>query len=245
VVVLDFSPYNQVEFEIRCEWGLQGAATLAPISDVVIIVDVLSFSTCVEVATTRGAWIYPYGRKDESAATYADSIGALVAHRHRSPGTFSLSPASLQTIPAGTKLVLPSPNGSTLSLGTGNTPTLAGCLRNAKAVADAAQQMGRSITVIPAGERWRTDGSLRPSFEDWVGVGAIISHLHGRKSPEAQSAEAVFRAAESTLATLLAECASGKELMVGGFADDVVLASAYNVSTTIPILREGCYRAMR
>lgn len=235
------NPYDQQEFEIRCEWGMEGVATLAPISDVVIIVDVLSFSTCVEIAVHRGAFVYPYKRKDESAEHFAATIGALVADSRHTPGSFSLSPASLQTIPFGTKLILPSPNGSTLSLGTGDTPTLAGCLRNAKAVADAAQQMGRKIAVIPAGERWRTNGTLRPAFEDMVGAGAIIRHLQGSKSPECQSAEAVFGAAEADLATLLAACSSGKELIEGGFGEDVTLASAYNVSDTVPQLQNGYY----
>lgn len=39
--------YDQSEFDLRCEWGAQGVSQLASISDVVIIVDVLSFSTCV------------------------------------------------------------------------------------------------------------------------------------------------------------------------------------------------------
>lgn len=47
--------YNQSTFDIRCEWGVKGVEQLAPISDVVIIVDILSFSTCVEIATSRGA----------------------------------------------------------------------------------------------------------------------------------------------------------------------------------------------
>jgi 2-phosphosulfolactate phosphatase len=235
------NPYNQQEFEIRCEWGPQGVAALAPISDVVIIVDVLSFSTCVEVATQRGAWIYPYASKGDDAQQHAEKIGALVADHRRTPGTYSLSPASLQTIPAETKLLLPSPNGATLSLGTGTTPTLAGCLRNPRAVAQIAQSIGPRIAVIPAGERWRTDGSLRPSFEDWVGVGAIISHLNGYLSPEAQSALAVFRATESALKPLLAACASGKELIEAGFAEDVEIASDYNISDTVPHLSDGCY----
>ena len=46
--------FNQQEFDIRLEWGLKGVELLAPISDVVIIVDVLSFSTCVDVGTGMG-----------------------------------------------------------------------------------------------------------------------------------------------------------------------------------------------
>jgi 2-phosphosulfolactate phosphatase len=66
--------YNQAEFDIRCEWGLQGVSQLAPISDVIIIVDILSFSTSVEIATNNGAIIYPYRWRDDSAVEYAKSV---------------------------------------------------------------------------------------------------------------------------------------------------------------------------
>ena len=106
--------FDQADFEIRCEWGLRGLRALAPISDVVIIVDVLSFSTALDVATSRGAVIYPYRFKDATAAAYAASIQAELASAGRGPG-YSLSPASLQSIEAGTRLVLPSPNGAALA----------------------------------------------------------------------------------------------------------------------------------
>jgi 2-phosphosulfolactate phosphatase len=127
---------------------------------VVIIVDVLSFSTSVEIATSRKAVVYPYRWKNDSAQEFARSVGAELAQKRRDAG-LSLSPKSLLNIPIGTKLVLPSPNGATLTLATGNTPTLAGCLRNVQAVAEAAKKYGNRIAVIPAGERW-PDGSLRP-----------------------------------------------------------------------------------
>jgi len=234
---------DQAEFDVRCEWGLEGVTRLAPISDVVVIVDVLSFSTCVEIATGNGAEVYPYKLRDESAAAYAESLGAVLASPYRNAVTgYTLSPASLVRVPAGTRLVLPSPNGSTLTLSTGDAITFAGCLRNAGAVARAAQNAGRSIVVIPAGERW-PDGTLRPAFEDLMGAGAIIGRLAGRRSPEARAAEAAFAQLGAELSPCLAQCISGKELIEQGFDEDVRLASVLDASDNVPLLVDGAYKA--
>jgi 2-phosphosulfolactate phosphatase len=232
--------FAQSGFDIRCEWGGRGVALLAPVTDVVIIVDVLSFSTAVDVVVGRGALVYPYRFHDDSAAQFAASVGAELA-LGRGRSRYSLSPPSLLAIPAGARLVLPSPNGSALSLATGTTPTFAGCLRNAQAVADAAMRIGSRIAVIPAGERW-PDGSLRPAFEDQIGAGAIISYLSGRVSPEAQAAIAVFEAAKADQAGMLRECGSGRELIERGFDQDVAMAADLNVSECAPLLTEGAYR---
>jgi 2-phosphosulfolactate phosphatase len=233
--------FTQAEFDIRLEWGMRGVDFLAPGSDVVIIVDVLSFSTSVEIATSRKAVIYPYRWKNESAQEFARSIGAELGQKRGENG-FSLSPYSLLNIPRGTKLVLPSPNGATLTLATGDTPTLAGCLRNARVIAEAAKKYGRRIAVIPAGERW-PDGSLRPSFEDLIGSGAIIHYLNGNCSPEAYTARSAFLAAENELTNLLLQCGSGKELIERGYEEDVLLAAELNVSDCVPALQDGAYIA--
>jgi 2-phosphosulfolactate phosphatase len=133
--------FDQAAYGIRCEWGRHGLSALAPGADVLVIVDVLSFSTCVEIATARGAIILPYQWRGRSAERFALRERAELA-RPRGMGGYSLSPASYVTVNAGTRIVLPSPNGASLSLATGGKPTLAGCLRNAAAVAGAISRMG-------------------------------------------------------------------------------------------------------
>jgi 2-phosphosulfolactate phosphatase len=233
--------YDQAECNIRCEWGEQGVLQLAPISDAVIIVDVLSFSTCVSIAVSRETLVFPYRGPQDEAADFARSVGAELAGR-RDSARYSLSPVSLLRAPAGLRLVLPSPNGSALTLAAGPTPTFAGCLRNAGAVARAAMQRGGNIAVIPAGERWRTDGSLRPALEDLVGAGAILQHLRGSLSPEARLAVAAYHSVSETIGDAILRCSSGKELVMAGFEEDVVLSTAVEVDDCAPILREGAYR---
>ncbi|MCY4482556.1 MAG: 2-phosphosulfolactate phosphatase [Spirochaetaceae bacterium] len=237
-------PLNQSQFDIRCEWGLHGVQTLAPISDVIVIVDVLSFTTCVDIATANGAAVFPYASHGDAAGDYARARNALLAGpRGAAGGGYSLSPAGLLDIPARTRLVLPSPNGSTLSVATGAAPTLAGCLRNSRSVAAYAGRIGRTVSVIACGERW-PDGSLRPAVEDLIGAGAIISQLGGSKSPEARAAEAVFESSRGDLGRILAACASGQELIGRGFSTDVDLSGRLDCSTSAPLLRGDSYLDM-
>jgi 2-phosphosulfolactate phosphatase len=146
----------------------------------------------------------------------------------------------LVDIPAGTRLVLPSPNGAALCLKTGTTPTFAACLRNADSVARAARTAGRHIAVIAAGERWPS-GSLRVAIEDWLGAGAVIASIEGQKSPEAEAAGLAFRAASNRIESMLIDCVSGRELFERGFSDDVRLASQCNVSQCAPRLAQGAF----
>jgi len=231
--------FSQADFAVRCEWGAAGIEQLAPDSDVIVVVDVLSFSTSVDIAVSNGAFVYPYPWHEAAAEAYAASIGALVAGSRHAEAGYSLAPTSLCTIPGGTRLVLPSPNGATLSLATGAVPTIAGCLRNAAAVARVCERLGRRISVIPAGERW--PGGMRPAIEDLIGAGAIIAQLAGTRSPEAEIARQAFLSAQPDLAWYLAQCSSGCELAAHGYTDDLALAAALNQSTSVPLLRDGAY----
>jgi 2-phosphosulfolactate phosphatase len=211
-----------------------------------VIVDVLSFSTAVDVAVAKGASVIPFPFGDpEAAKAAASAAGAVLAAPRKAGGRrFSLSPPSLTDIPTGTKLLLPSPNGSRLSLAGGAVRVLAGCLRNTAAVAAAARAIAgeRAIGVVPAGEQW-ADGSLRPAVEDLLGAGAILDALGLRLSAEARVARDAFRAAAPDLAAILRASVSGQELIGRGFAEDVEFAAALDVSAAAPLLRNGAYQA--
>lgn len=227
------TPFTQEGFACRCEWGPGAVSALAP-ADVIIVVDVFSFTTCVDVAVSRGVAILPYAWNDPSAADYARAQGAELAGKRRRT-RYSLAPESYMDAPTGLRCVLPSPNGArvTLSAASSGAVVLAGCLRNARAVAAAAQRSGRTFNVVPAGERW-LDGGLRPALEDALGAGAILAALPGSRSPEAQAMVAIFEAHRDSLVETLDACGSGRELTGRGHLRDKLIAGDLDVSSAVP-----------
>jgi 2-phosphosulfolactate phosphatase len=229
--------YTQDGFDIRLDWGAEGLAALVDGGcATVVIVDVLSFSTAVDVAVGRGARILPLPWRDERAAAAASAAGAVLAGER----SWTLRPSSLVDIPAGTFLALPSPNGATLCTRARGVRVLVGCLRNATAVARAALSEPGPVGVVAAGERWNVDGRpLRPGLEDYLGAGAIVAAMTGRSpSPEARMAAAAARSVDDVVATV-AECVSGRELIKWEHPGDVALASQVDVSDTAPVLVDG------
>ena len=235
--------YDQSAYPLRFEWGEAAIQYLAPPCQAVVIVDVLSFSTAVDVALGRGASVLPYRWKDDSAALYAAEQGAVLAsHDRRFTDGHSLSPASLSTLPQGARLVLPSPNGATLSMLARQTgaAVFTACFRNAGAVATYIKQHFKCVLLVAAGERW-PDGTLRPAREDEWGAGAVIAALNLPASPEAQAAADAYRAVQANLLSSVAACSSGRELMERGFADDLDWACDVNISRVVPLLSQLAY----
>ncbi|WP_261566689.1 2-phosphosulfolactate phosphatase [Frankia gtarii] len=256
---------EQRPFRVRFGWGGEDLAVLAPVSDTVVIVDVLRFTTAVSVAATRGAQVLPFRWHDATAAArFAARHGAVLAGRRADPSTpWSLSPTDLAAIPAGTRLVLPSPNGATLSAVAADfgATLIAGCLRNAATVGTLLAgevAAGRAVAVIAAGERWPDPsgrahaGPLRPAVEDLLGAGAIIARAvdagalpRAQISPEARTAAAAFRAAEPDLHDDLRASVSGRELLDLGWDDDVAAAAQLDADAVVPVLHGGAFTALR
>jgi 2-phosphosulfolactate phosphatase len=62
--------FDQAEYDLRFDWGLSGLTALREASDAIVIFDVLSFSTAVDIALSNGASVLPY-RSHESATRFA------------------------------------------------------------------------------------------------------------------------------------------------------------------------------
>jgi 2-phosphosulfolactate phosphatase len=235
--------HSQSAHRVRMEWGPVGAEALAAGGGSAVVVDVLSFTTTLTVAVERGIEVFPFGWGDARATTYAAMRDAVLAVGRRAAGAgeVSLSPASVRAASGVRRLVLPSPNGSSIAFGLAGTgATVVGAsLRNRAAVARWLSARPGPVAVVAAGERW-PDGSLRPAVEDLWGAGAVVAALadlgEDDLSAEARVAAAAFRAVESDISRALHDCASGRELAEGGFVGDVDVAGELDRSDVVPVL---------
>lgn len=224
--------------DVECDWGLNGLRAHAR-GRIVVIVDILSFSTATTVAVSRRAEIIPCIWNERRAAELARFHQAEIAAK-RGKGRFTLAPASLREIPAGTRLVLPSPNGSTLAneaMKHNPAAIVIGCIRNAAAVAKWID--GRPAVVIAAGERW-PDNAIRFAIEDWLGAGAILSRVGGKRSAVADAAVAAFE--KLPIRETLAHSPSGIELIEAGYPDDIEIASQLDSDTAVPLLTGNAFK---
>ncbi|WP_309723218.1 2-phosphosulfolactate phosphatase [Armatimonas sp.] len=235
--------FEQAGYQVRFDWGQDGAARAGARGDVVVIVDTLRFSTTVAAHLAAGATVEPRYWKD----------GA---------DTSLLSPTALLPITGGGErgepIALASPNGAMCcraASALGAKAVFAGALVNASTVAAAARALQTPITVIACGELSSPlspllplsgggagGGGLRFALEDLLGAGAIIAALpHLSSSPEAKTARAAFLGAKPKLLTRLLTCGSGIELRDKGLEADVHYAAQLNSLAVAPCLTDGIF----
>jgi|GEM_PF-703370 len=245
--------------QVHVEWGATGARLGAARGDVIVVVDILSFSTTLAIAVSRDfsclvfspAEVAALGGIEQAAARF----GARPLSRQRlvPPGQLSISPASLLTAVPGQRVLFTSLNGAAVTAAAAAAPALlVGSLRNASATATAtalllSQGLAGRVTVVPCGERWgpvEPDApGWRPALEDWLGAGLICARLaeHGLTlSAEAGAAAAAWTGQDiRTGPNLLTSCVSARELRARGFSQDVTLALSVDVSERVPTRVSG------
>ena len=236
--------------DVHVEWGVAGATLAAARGDAVVVVDVLSFSTTVTIATARGCtcFVYSAGEINDMGgmAVVADRLDARAMSKDRrtTPGEISLSPASLvAAAPVDQRIIVTSLNGAAVAAAATEAPMLVvASLRNATAAAELVRAAlaggaAKRVTVIACGEQWSsvTDraAGLRPSLEDWLGAGLVCEVLAAMGLT--LSAEAAVAAAAWTGSEPLRHCVSARELNAAGFADDVELALQVDADVVVPV----------
>ncbi|TNJ65126.1 2-phosphosulfolactate phosphatase [Paenibacillus hemerocallicola] len=241
--------FDQAPYECRVEWGERGAREAAKRGDIVIVVDVLSFSSTVVTALHHGAVVFPHA-KDDTLGEFARRHGAHVIlgrAEAATAGVPTLSPVTYGPEHAGRRYALCSLNGAVCArIGGASSALLVGSLLNASAAAGEAARLrgisGAGVTVVACGEKWsdprQGENVLRPSLEDYLGAGAILQVLGGSRSPEAEVCAGAFRQSKSRIAELVWDCGSGRELREKGYAEDVRHCARLDRYATVPRLHE-------
>lgn len=248
-----------VFLEARLEWGIKGVAAAMRRGDVIIIVDVIRFTSAVVSAASKGHEVVPMPT-DAEARDFAKENG--LPHFD---GMGALCPKNFFGI-ASKRIVLPSPNGATLSYNaSGNGGAFIASYLNATAAAEeayeSAARAGKNLSFIASGEvgderrvwlpEWEralAGGNELFCVEDFMCAGLVASKIAAEKSPELLSAEMEFQKNAGRLRRTLEESASGIEVMLAGHHEDVTAYShvdAYRVAPRlsmegkIPVIRPG------
>jgi 2-phosphosulfolactate phosphatase len=218
------SPFDQSFYQIRCEWGADGLARLAGAApDIVVVVDVLRFSTTVTDAVGRGESV----TLDEAA--HAVSInGAAVA-----AAASDLRPAPLVLL------------GCLRNASAVARAVLAEQERRGARTSVAVIAAGELPSTGSGSRDSSARGGPRFAVEDLLGAGAIIDALAelglDHSSPEAATACEAFRGLRRATRHLLAASGSGRELLDRNARAEVLNAAEVDASDAVPILRGGIF----
>jgi 2-phosphosulfolactate phosphatase len=239
---------------LHLAWSFEGLREALDNENIVVVVDVLRFSSAVVTAIANGFIIYP-ASDYKKGTDLATSIGAELSGRP-DEARYSISPSSFMNATGDDKeVILPSPNGSTCAeLIREDEIGYIGCLLNAKAVGRHVSQIAfdkkKDVTVIAAGEQKAIDTGerivydLKSSYrvfaiEDYLGAGAIICYSVLNKSRAARACERAFKRSRDRLEKLLHISFSGKYLIQHNLKKDIEHAIQLNRYDVVPVVRAG------
>ena len=207
------SPFDQSRYQVRLEWGMDGLARLAP-ADIVVLVDVLGFSTGV-IASLERAEASPR----DAAYPTASAHGPAMAEAAADSGALVLLGA-LRNASAVAEAIL------------AEQQRRGG--RTSVAVIAAGERIGgaEGAAVRFAVEDQLGAGAIVDA------LGALgIDHT----SPDAAVASESFRALRRAATHLLTASGSGLDLIERGRRDEVIAAAAVGAASVVPVLRDGVF----
>ncbi|HEX6525974.1 MAG TPA: 2-phosphosulfolactate phosphatase [Streptosporangiaceae bacterium] len=228
-----------------------GARQAAVRGDVVVIVDVLSFSTEIALAVAEGKTCLVYSDAELESMGGAEVVAASLDARpyrrfqHFVADGAQLPPARSSPSVSGERVLFRSANGASAARAAETAPELLiGSLRNARA---CASHVGRllagtdvqRVTLVACGSVAGPGGEhrFRPALEDWLAAGQIAAHLASFGlvlSPEAHAAARSWPGAE-----MLPACVAADALIAADLDEMVELAFAIDSSGAVPARLAG------
>jgi 2-phosphosulfolactate phosphatase len=211
----DHAPFAQHRYQVRLEWGAAGLARLAP-SDLVVVVDVLRFSTSVTDAVARG------DRVALDADAHAVSInGASVAEAAAA---------------AGARVLL----GCLRNAAAVAAEVLAEQRRRGERTSVAVIAAGERVSRHPDADlRFAVEDLLGAGAI----VAALTDLGIDHTSPEAAAACESYRGLGRAVRHLVTASGSGQELIAAGRRDEVLAAADVDAVGVVPVLEDGVFTA--
>lgn len=209
------SAFGQSTYQVRLDWGVAGFSRLAP-ADVVVVVDVLRFSSTVIRSLESGE------KTSMDAAARAASINgtAVVDAAGGSGAVVLLGGLRNAAAVADAVMRIQHEHGARTSIAV----IAAGELTSREPGADlrfAVEDLLGAGAIVDA-------------------LGALgIDHT----SPDAAAAAESFRALRGAVRHLLTASGSGQELLERGLRDEVLAAAAVDAASVVPVLRGGEFTA--
>ncbi|MCR2784886.1 MULTISPECIES: 2-phosphosulfolactate phosphatase [unclassified Microbacterium] len=206
-------PFDQSRYQVRFERGAEGLDRLAP-ADVVVVVDVLRFSTTVTDATASGASF----ALDDAAHAVSINGAAVAAHAAASGAVVLLG--CLRNAAAVADAILAEQHRR--------------AARTSIAVISAGELDSRGDG---AGLRVAVEDDLGAGAV----IDALADRGIDHTSPEAAAVCEALRGLRPAVRHLLTAAGSGQELLERGLAEEVRAAAEIDATDAVPVLRDGVF----
>ncbi len=209
-------PHDQSAYQVRMEWGVVGLARLAP-ADVIVVVDVLRFSSTVIQAGERGE------TTALDAAAHAVSLNGAAVAAAAGAGDATVLVGGLRNAAAVARAVLDLQH----ERGARTSISVIACGELSSREPDAALRFAVE-DLLGAG----------------AVIDALANLGIDHSSPEAAVAGEGFRSLRGAARHLLTASASGRELEAVALRDEVLAAAAVDAASVVPVLRDGAFAAL-
>jgi 2-phosphosulfolactate phosphatase len=232
-------------------WGTDGVQAASQRGDLIVIVDVLRFSSTVTTAIANGFTIIPAANRD-AAQRLAERTGGAISGKS-GIARYSLSPLDYLNPKETGEVVLVSPNGAACASLIGARSTgFIGCFLNARALARTVRALAesdrRDVAVVAAGEVKEDgdgdSGQRRFAIEDYLGSGIVLSELRLGLTPEAEVCMRAYEACARDCSRLIEDSLSGRYLRERGLGYDISHCVQTSIYDAVPVVQEGTIVAL-